>query len=258
MSAAEPLTAPLFAERIVHGFFGRAGGVSEGLYRGLKCGFGSGDEAEKVTANRARVAQVLELTPDRLLTVFQTHSADVLTVTALHEPGNAPAADAMVTVLPEIGLAILTADCAPVLLADEAAGVIGAAHAGWKGAIGGVLENTVAAMIALGARAKTIRAAIGPTISQANYEVGAEFSDRFIADDPANKSFFKASQKDKHFQFDLPGYCAGRLKAAGVIEICDLAQCTYADEDSFYSYRRATHKQEPDYGRNISVVVLRP
>jgi len=258
MNAARPLTAPLFGKRIAHGFFGRAGGVSEGLYRGLNCGFGSGDEAEKVSANRARVAQVMDVTPDRLLTVFQTHSADVLTVTAPHELDNAPAADAMVTALPDIGLGILSADCAPVLFTDEAAGIIGAAHAGWKGAIGGVLENTVAAMVALGASAKAIRAAIGPTISQANYEVGAEFRERFIADDPATKTFFAASPKDGHFQFDLPGYCVSRLKAAGVAEICDIAQCTYADESKFYSYRRASHKREPDYGRNISVVVLRP
>jgi len=250
--------APLAATNIKtrHGFFGRAGGVSTGLYRGLNCGFGSGDEARDVAANRARVAADMGLAPDHLLTVYQTHSPDVLTVTTLHTFEDAPKADAMVTKMRGVGLAILTADCAPILLCDQSAGVIGAAHAGWRGAFSGVIENTIAAMKGLGA--SNIHAAIGPTISQANYEVDDKFCDTFLADDDRNDRFFVASSKAGHCQFDLPAYCAARLETAGVTDIFDTAACTYADEDRYFSYRRATHRSQPDYGRNISVVVLAP
>jgi len=252
MTDLAPLTAPNVATP--HGFFGRAGGVSTGLYRGLNCGYGSGDEARDVATNRARVAAAMGLAPDHLLTVYQTHSPDVLTVSQLHTIEDAPKADAMVTRMHGVGLAILTADCAPILLADESAGVIGAAHAGWRGAFSGVIANTVAAMKALGAN--TISAAIGPTISQANYEVDNKFRDTFLADDDRNDRFFVASAKPGHCQFDLPAYCAARLEAAGVADVFDSAACTYADEGRLFSFRRATHNGEPDYGRNISVVVL--
>lgn len=258
MSDLEAVTAPIFESRTRHGFFGRAGGTSEGLYRGLNCGYGSGDDRDKVAANRARVADAMGIAPDHLLTVYQTHSPDVLTVKALHSYGDAPKADAMVTTMRGVGLAILTADCAPVLLADESAGVIGAAHAGWRGAFSGVLENTVAAMISLGANASAIKAAIGPTISQANYEVGNDFRENFIADDERNDRFFVASAKPGHCQFDLPAYVIARLEAAGVGDIYDTATCTYADEEHYFSFRRATHRGEPDYGRDISVIVLAP
>lgn len=254
MTDLAPLTASNIKTR--HGFFGRAGGVSTGLYRGLNCGFGSGDEAKDVAANRARVAAAMGLAPDHLVTVYQTHSPDVLTVTRLHSVEDAPKADAMVTKMRGVGLAILTADCAPILLCDESAGVIGAAHAGWRGAFSGVIENTIAAMKALGAN--TISAAIGPTISQENYEVDDRFRDTFLADDDRNDRFFVAGSKPGHCQFDLPAYVAAKLEAAGGAAVQDVAVCTYADEEQFFSFRRATHRGEPDYGRNISVVVLAP
>jgi len=239
-------------------FFGREGGVSQGIYRGLNCGYGSGDDHALVEENRARVAHALGIAPQNLLTVFQTHSPQVLAVTGPHAHDDAPQADGMVSQTQALGLAILTADCAPILLADSGAGVIGAAHAGWKGALGGVIENTIDAMEALGASAASIRAAIGPTISQSNYEVGEEFRTRFIGDDPANEVYFAASSNADHFQFDLPAYCSARLSARGIQSIKDCGLCTYADEARFYSYRRATHKGEADYGRDISVIVLTP
>jgi len=254
MTDLAPLTASNIKAR--HGFFGRAGGVSTGLYRGLNCGFGSGDEAKDVAANRARVAAAMGLAPDHLATVYQTHSPDVLTVTTAHVHQDVPKADAMVTKMRGVGLAILTADCAPILLCDESAGIIGAAHAGWRGAFSGVIENTVTAMKAIGAN--TISAAIGPTISQANYEVDDKFRDTFLADDDRNDRFFVAGSKPGHCQFDLPAFVAAKLEAAGVAAIHDVAACTYADEEQFFSFRRATHRDEPDYGRNISVVVLAP
>ena len=254
MTAPTPLTAPNITAR--HGFFGRAGGVSTGVYRGLNCGFGSDDEEQNVATNRARVAETMGIAPDHLLTVYQIHSPDVLTVATAHSFDAVPKGDAMVTTTRGLGLAILTADCAPILLCDKDAGVIGAAHAGWRGAFGGILENTIAAMKALGAT--NIRAAIGPTISQENYEVDDKFRDTFLADDERNDRFFVAGARPGHCQFDLPAYCAARLEAAGVSDIIDTAVCTYADEDQFFSYRRATHRGEPDYGRNISVIVLSP
>jgi len=258
MSTLSPISAPIYGQQIAHGFFGRAGGVSTGLYRGLNCGLGSDDNAAHVVANRARVADAMGLRAENLLTVHQAHSPDVLNVSTLHNPTAAPKADAMVTTMPDVGLAILTADCAPILLADESAGVIGAAHAGWKGAAAGVLEKTVAAMETLGAARKQIKAVIGPTISQTNYEVGPEFKDRFMSNDAANEKFFVKAPKDGHHLFDLPAFCVAHLRAAGVGEAHHTSMCTYGDEATFYSYRRATHRSEPDYGRNISVIVLRP
>ncbi len=254
----EPVCVPALGPSMAHGFFGRAGGLSTGLYRGLNCGLGSNDDAATVQKNRARVASVLRFEPADLLTVYQIHSADVVTITERHAYEDAPQADAMVTKTPGLGLGILTADCAPILLADQKSGVIGAAHAGWKGAIGGVLENTVQAMEALGAARGDIHAAIGPTISQANYEVGPEFKARFLEEDASNEKFFEPSSKENHQQFDLPGFVHARLSAAGIGEIIDTACCTYADEARYFSYRRSTHRDEPDYGRNISVIGLIP
>jgi len=253
-----PLKAPGLADNIAHGFFGRAGGLSTGVYRGLNCGLGSDDDAATVRANRARVANALSLEPTNLLTVYQIHSANVVTITEPHAYEDAPEADAMVTATPGLGLAILTADCAPILFADAEAGVIGAAHAGWKGAIGGVLANTVQAMNDLGANPARIIAAIGPTISQTNYEVGPEFKTQFLDQSACSAGFFVPSPKADHHQFDLPGFVANQLAKAGVDQITDTSLCTYADEQRYFSYRRSTHSQEADYGRNISVIALAP
>lgn len=235
---------------IRHGFFTRAGGVSQGIHAGLNCGPGSDDRPEAVAENRRRVAAALDLAPDALLTLHQVHSAEVVTV---REPfAERPRADALVTDRPGLGLGALAADCAPVLLADPEAGVIGAAHAGWKGALAGILESTVRAMRALGAR--TIRAAVGPCIGQRAYEVGPDFLDRFRAADDACLRFFAAGRGDR-FQFDLAGFVLDRLRAEGV-EAGWTGHCTHSEPDRFFSYRRATQAGEPDYGRLISVVRL--
>jgi len=237
-----------------HGFFTRRGGVSSGIFAGLNCGSGSSDLAEAVALNRARVAGAMEVAEPALVTVHQVHSAVVATVTGpLDHPR--PRADAIVTATPGLALAVLTADCQPVLLADARAGVVGAAHAGWKGAIAGVLEATLDAMEALGAARADIAAVIGPTISQRNYEVGPEFLDAFLADDPANDRFFAGGAGDR-VHFDLPGYGLMRLRAAGVGHAEWTRHCTYDDEARFYSYRRATHRGEADHGRLISAIGL--
>ncbi len=239
---------------IRHGFFTRAGGVSTGLYRGLNVGVGSQDARENVTENRRRVAAWMGVAPERLLTLYQIHSADAVVV---REPfsGERPKADAMVTDRPGIALGALAADCGPVLYADAQAGVIGAAHAGWKGALTGVLEATIDAMEGLGAKRERIVAVLGPSISADNYEVGPEFVERFVAGEPANAAYFSPSAKAGHFMFDLNRYTVDRLRRAGVAADM-LGRCTYAGEDDFYSYRRTTHRQEPDYGRQISAIVL--
>lgn len=239
---------------IAHGFFGREGGVSTGIYTSLNCGPGSDDARAAVIANRESVRGALGA--DALVTLHQVHSAGAIIVTAPWNIGDGPQCDAMVSTTPGIALGILTADCAPVLFADEAAGVIGAAHAGWKGALGGVIEATLQAMERLGAERGRIAAAIGPCISQANYEVGPEFRARFASDDPANTRFFIASDKADHFRFDLEGFVAARLAAAHVSRIEPLSTCTYAQEHTFFSYRRATHRGETGYGRQISAIML--
>ena len=236
-----------------HGFFTRRGGASSGVYAGLNCGRGSNDQSEIVAINRARVADVLGVAPDHLLGVHQVHSADVLTVNGPFDETRK--ADALVTATPGVALSILTADCQPVLFADPGAGVIGAAHAGWRGALDGVLEATVSAMVNLGATAQGITAVIGPSISQAAYEVGPEFFESFVAEDPAHARFFCAGKGDR-MQFDLPGFGLHRLRAAGVGTAEWTRHCTFADADRFYSYRRTTHAKEPDYGRLISAIVL--
>ena len=236
-----------------HGFFTRAGGASSGVFAGLNCGYGSSDQHEAVTINRERVAAHFGLNSLQLRTVYQHHSADVVTQTG---PGaETPKADAQVSATRGIALGVLTADCQPVLFADRSAGVIGAAHAGWTGALAGVLENTVDAMEALGASRGEIVAVIGPTISQRAYEVGPEFLDQFLADDAGNARFFAQGKGDR-LQFDLPSFGLHRLRAAGVGTAQWCGHCTYSDPARFFSYRRATHAGEADYGRLMSVICL--
>lgn len=241
---------------IRHAWFTRKGGVSEGpLYASLNGGMGSQDERAAVLENRRRMAEHMGVAPERFLSVWQVHSPDVIAVDGPW-PGERPKADALVTATPDLAITVATADCGPVLFADAGAGVIGAAHAGWQGAFKGVLEATVAAMEALGARRSAITATIGPMLSQRNYEVGPEFVARFQAQDAANSRYFTPSQKPGHAMFDLPAYNVMRLERAGVGEVSDLGLCTYADEERFYSYRRTTHRGEPDYGRLICAIAL--
>ena len=241
---------------IAHGFFTRRGGASDGLFSSLNCGIGSGDSREKVLANRETAAAAIGLSAERLATPFQVHGADIVMATEPWAPGSGPEADGIVTGTAGLAIGVGTADCAPVLLADPTAGVVGAAHAGWGGAIKGVLEATVVAMVSLGADVGRISAAIGPAIAQANYEVGPEFRERFLTDDPANDAFFSA-RRDGRSHFDLVGYAAGRLRRLGLASVSAMPEHdTYADEDRFFSFRRATHRGEPDYGRMISIIAL--
>ena len=236
-----------------HGFFTRKGGASSGIFFGLNCGPGSTDQSDSVEINRLRVADAMGLNPPNLISLHQVHSARVVTLTA--PPATRLQADAMVTATPGIGLAILTADCQPVLFADPRARVIAAAHAGWRGARDGVLEATLDAMEALGANRADTTAVIGPTISQAAYEVGPEFFDAFTTDDPAATRFFAQGTGD-HMQFDLPAYGLDCLRKAGIGHAEWTRHCTYRDPERFYSYRRSTHAGEADYGRLISVIRL--
>jgi hypothetical protein len=238
-----------------HGFFGRTGGVSGGIYATLNCGFGSDDERGDVAENRRRVAGELGLGPDRLRTLYQVHSPDVVHVSA---PGDTVErrADAMVTTVPGIALGVLTADCAPILFADCEEPVIGAAHAGWKGALSGVAEATVQAMIGLGARADRIAAVIGPAIAQASYEVGPEFKDRFVEAERENARFFVPSPRTGHAMFDLPGYLLARLEKLGLKSARWTGHDTCADAERFFSYRRSVHAGEPDYGRMVAAIAL--
>jgi len=235
---------------VAHGFLGRRGGVSTGPYAGLNVGIGSDDDAEAVAENRRLVTEAV-LPGGRLLTLYQTHSADV--VRALTAFDDRPEGDALVTDRPGLALGILTADCTPVLLADREAGVVGAAHAGWKGAIGGVTDAAIAAMEKIGARRDRIAAAVGPCIARSSYEVDDAFARRFETDDPANERFF-APGKPGHHQFDLEAYVVHRLANAGLARIEMLGLDTYADADRFFSFRRATHRGEPGYGRQISII----
>ena len=248
---AETLASP----NIAHGFFGRRGGVSTGLYESLNCGPGSADERAAVMENRRRA--LAALSPNAtLVTLYQVHSAAAVTVTSPWEIPDNPKADAMATDRKGIALGILAADCAPILLSDSEAHVLGAAHAGWSGALSGVADSAIAAMIRLGAKRERIRAAIGPCISQTAYEVGPEFQPRFIAADPANAQFFIPSQRELHWQFDLPAYVAHRLRQNGIAAVEVLPGCSYEREADFFSYRRATHRKEADYGRQLSAITL--
>jgi YfiH family protein len=243
--------------RIAHGFFGRTGGVSTGIYASLNCGTGSNDEREAVTENRNRA--VAALTNDaaaRLVTCYQVHSAEAVTVTEPWEVTANPKADAMVTDRPGIILGVLTADCAPVLLADRQAKVIGTAHAGWKGAISGVIESVVSAMTARGADRSRICAAVGPCISQAAYEVGPEFEARFREEEKNVAAYFAPASREGHFRFDLERFVADKLGEAGIGSVARLSACTYVRESEFFSYRRTTHRKEPDYGRQLSAIML--
>lgn len=239
---------------IAHGFFGRKGGVSEGLYTGLNCGPGSHDNKAHVAENRARVAHALRMMPEKLCTLYQIHSPNAVIV---HEPWSSapPQADGLVTNIPGIALGILTADCAPVLFADARAGVIGAAHAGWKGAHTGVIASTVDAMEKLGAVRADITAVIGPCIAQASYEVGPEFIARFTGEEQGQ--YFIPGPRTGHHRFDLGAYVAARLRQAGLQRVGVLAMDTASDPEHFFSYRRATHEAAPDYGRQISCIALR-
>jgi polyphenol oxidase len=236
-----------------HAFFTRQGGVSEGLYASLNGGIGSSDDPAHVAENRRRMAAHLGVDLDALLSVRQTHSPDVAVIERPWALADRPVADAMVTKMPGIALAITTADCGPVLFADPHAGVVGAAHAGWRGALGGVLEATVTAMESLGAARERIVAVLGPTIGGAAYEVGPDFAASFHAADPSNDRFFAPGGGDR-LSFDLPAYIVARLATCGIGEVEDLALCTYSDEERFFSFRRATHRREPDYGRLISAI----
>lgn len=240
---------------IRHAFFTREGGVSDGIYASLNGGVGSDDAPERVAENRARMASALGVTADRFLTAYQIHSPDVVVADRPWPPAQRPRADAVVTRMPKLAVSVSTADCGPVLFADPQARVVGAAHAGWRGAFGGVLEATLDAMERLGARRDRITAALGPMIRQPNYEVGPEMVEAFLRADPDNGRFFVAAERQRHM-FDLPGYIAARLQRAGVTQVEDLGHCTYADETRFYSYRRATHRREPDYGRHVNAIVL--
>jgi YfiH family protein len=238
-----------------HAFFTREGGVSEGIYQSLNGGLGSNDDTARVRENRRRMAQALHVAPSHFLTVYQVHSPDVVTVSEPWPTDERPHADALVTRTPGLAIGITAADCGPVLFADPKARVIGAAHAGWKGAFGGVIDATVQAMEKLGAHRADIHAAIGPLIRQPSYEVGAEFVERFAATDAANARYFIPSSKANHSMFDLAGFIRSRLARAGIAAIDDVGIDTYADP-RFFSYRRTTHRAEPDYGRNIHALVL--
>lgn len=248
------LLESLGSQGIRHGYFTRIGGVSEGIYSGLNTGTGSDDVPERVQENRRRVAGWMGVAPDHLLSLHQIHSPDAIVV---REPYGLPRpkADGIVTDRPGLAICASSADCGPVLFVDPQARVIGAAHAGWKGALTGVLEATVEAMEGIGARRERILAVLGPSITQPNYEVGSEFVDRFVEHDAANNAYFLPSTKAGHFMFDLNLYTVDRLRRAGVTAEA-LNRCTYGEEELFYSYRRSTHRKEPDYGRHVASIVM--
>lgn len=249
----------LEVDGIKHGFFTRAGGVSKGDYAGLNVGLGSDDDHDSIIENRKRVADHLGVAANHLLSPYQVHSSDALVVEAPWSTTNGdetrPKLDALVTNKSDLAIGVLSADCGPVLFCDRENRVIGAAHAGWKGAVTGVLEDTIEKMEKLGAKRDAISAALGPTISAKHYEVGPEFVDRLLALSPDNQKFFATSTRADHAMFDLPAYILERLHKAGVNGHWS-GHCTYQDEDQFFSYRRKTHRGEPDYGRQISAIVI--
>ncbi len=241
---------------IRHGFFTREGGVSTGIYASLNIGMGSADDRAAIAENRGRVAEWMGVARENLVMPHQVHSPDAVVVTAPFAAGEAPRADGLVTRVPGIALGVSSADCGPVLFADPEAGVVGACHSGWKGALTGILERTVEVMEEEGARRENITAVLGPMISAGAYEVGAEFVERFVVDDPGNTRFFTLSENAGRSMFDLPGYIIQRLTRAGLGHAENLDLCTYADEARFFSYRRMTHRGEPDYGRLVSAIAL--
>lgn len=244
------------APGIRHGFFTREGGVSDGIYASLNGGVGSKDDAAAVSENRARMARALGVAPDHFLGCYQIHSPDVVVAQGPWPSGKRPKADAIVTKVPGLAIGVSTADCGPLLFADAQARVIGAAHAGWRGAFTGVVEATVAAMEKLGAQRSRINVALGPLIRQRNYEVGQSFVDEFRRADDSFARFFSPGERDGHAMFDLPAFIDFRLRQSGIERFEDLQLCTYAEPDRFYSYRRSVHRAEPDYGRHISAIAL--
>lgn len=243
---------------IRHAFFTRQGGVSDGLYASLNGGLGSDDVPARIAGNRGRMCAKLGVGRENLVSLYQVHSADVVVVDAPFPIEDRPKADAMVTRVPGLALGIATADCGPILFADPTNGVIGAAHAGWKGALGGVIAATMAAMEALGAERAGTVAVLGPTIARESYEVGTDLLERFRVEAPGSERFFADGARPGHAQFDLPGFILARLAEAGVGQVSALGLCTYADSDRFYSFRRTTHLGEADYGRMISAIALVP
>jgi purine-nucleoside/S-methyl-5'-thioadenosine phosphorylase / adenosine deaminase len=250
-------SAPLSAlPNVRHAFFTREGGVSQGIYASLNGGLGSSDTPENVRENRARMAAAVGVAPTHLVSCYQIHSPNVIVAEEPWTRENAPRADALVTRVKGLAIGVSTADCGPVLFADGAAGIVGAAHAGWKGALTGVLEATIASMEKLGAARGRIAAAIGPLIRQPNYEVGAEFVTRFRDADAAYGRFFQPATREGHAMFDLPGFIRSRLERAEIKSVDDLGLCTYAEPARFFSYRRTTHRGEPDYGRHVNAIAL--
>jgi polyphenol oxidase len=246
----------LQASGVAHAFFTRRGGVSQGVYASLNGGVGSRDDLAAVAENRARMAAALGIAAPRLLIPYQTHSTDAVAVAAPWLADARPRCDALVTATPGIGLGVTGADCGIILFASPSTGVIGAAHAGWRGALGGIIEATVAAMEALGAQAKTIVAALGPTIAQQSYEVGPEFVTTFVQTEPESGRFFAPSANPGHSMFNLHGFIGMRIARSGVDRFEDLGLDTYDDEARFFSYRRATHRKEADYGRLVAAIAL--
>jgi YfiH family protein len=241
---------------IRHAFFTREGGVSGGIYESLNSGVGSSDDPDHVAENRARMARALGVDAERLITAFQIHSPHVVVADEPWSVETRPKADAIVTRTPGLAIGVSTADCGPLLFADPQARVIGAAHAGWRGAFSGVIEGTIAAMETLGADRGRISVALGPLIRQDNYEVSQSFVDEFLRADEAYARFFAPAARDGHAMFDLPGFIASRLAQSGVGSFEDIGICTYADPERFYSYRRSVHRTEPDYGRHVNAIVL--
>lgn len=256
--AVTPLTAPqLMDEGVKHGFFTKSGGVSQGLYEGLNVGFGSQDRTEDVLENRRRAMAALNLAEDSLTSLYQIHSATVVTATETWDPAQAPKADGIVTDRPGVTLGILTADCAPVLFSEPGAGVIGACHAGWKGALANISENTITAMEYLGAKRDKITAVIGPCIAQVSYEVGEEFEATFLKEDISASQFFQPGVTEQKRQFDLPGFILNRLQQSGVKSAAWIKRDTRAEEAHFFSYRRSKLNRDADYGRLLSAIALR-
>ncbi|XSG81294.1 MAG: peptidoglycan editing factor PgeF [Methyloligella sp. ZOD6] len=251
------LTAGALEEQpgFAHGFFTRQGGASDGIYESLNCGVGSKDDSANVLQNRTLVAETLGVSPENLLTPYQIHSATAVVAEGPWN-GEPPQADAIVTATPGLAVGVLTADCAPILFADPNAKVIAAAHAGWRGAVAGIAEAALEAMSSLGARPDNVVAAIGPTISLSVYEVGQDFRDNLLKEDPEADTFFEIDESTGEPHFDLSGYVAERLARAGVGNIVDIGLCTYCDEARFFSFRRSVHWGEDDYGRQISAIVL--
>lgn len=254
MSTPKPIQSEhLKSDATTHGFFTRIGGASTGIYKGLNVGLGSDDEREIVLENRKRVAQTMGVSDDKLMMVYQVHSSDVALADKPWKMEDRPKLDAMVSATPNIAIGVMTADCGPVLFSDAKNGIVGAAHAGWKGATGGILENTISAMEKIGAEREHIVAVLGPTISQKHYEVGPEFVENLITLNTKNDAYLKPSENQHHAMFNLPQYIVDRLTADGV-KASWTGDCTYADEERFFSYRRKTHRREADYGRQISVI----